>query len=107
MVRVVFSYLVVILIAMQSVMAIADTHNSHEKSHHSSEHYSIDSETSNSNHSEVDNHPDCHQSHCHHGSLVYIDLPTSLNLAMLDNQHVSPHLFDFSSLKIRSEPEVI
>ncbi|OUR62779.1 hypothetical protein A9Q74_03670 [Colwellia sp. 39_35_sub15_T18] len=87
--RIFVSYLVVVLIALQSVLSIPDTatthQSSHQASHQESDHHSAvelaslytqleSADNSHANHNEADDHPDCHQSHCHHGAIVFVEL---------------------------------
>ncbi len=85
--RIFVSYLVVVLIALQSIFSILDTAATHQSSHQESDHHSavelaslhaqLDSvDNSHANHNEADDHPDCHQSHCHHGNIVFVELKT-------------------------------
>ncbi len=89
----------VILIAMQSIMANIESHNSHDKSHHSREHHVLEvtDNTSTLSHVGVDSPTDCHKNHCHHGSLVYIDLPASQRFEKSADQQTSNRSRSFSS----------
>ncbi len=95
--RIFVSYLIVVLIALQSIFSILDTATTHQASHQESDHH-LAVELSNlstqfdgvadsdANHHETDEHPDCHQSHCHHGTMVFVALEKQ---AMLSKQNVS------------------
>ncbi|MCW8833667.1 MAG: hypothetical protein OQK09_13840 [Colwellia sp.] len=87
--KVFVSYMVVVLIALQSVFSILDTTTTHQYTHElvhqDSDHHTaselatlvthLDSEESNhSNQSKGEKHPDCHQSHCHHGPMLFVEL---------------------------------
>ena len=83
--RIFVSYLVVVLIALQSVLSIPDTATTHQSSHQDSDHHSAvelaslytqleSADNSHANHNEADDHPDCRQSHCHHGAIVFVEL---------------------------------
>jgi len=84
--RLFIAYMVVILIALQSVFSIPDTAATHQSSHQDSDHHSAaelaslytqpDSLDNSHEHNEADDHPDCHQSHCHHGVIVFVELKT-------------------------------
>jgi len=123
-VRIFFCYIVVILIALQSVNAIAAMNVSHQGSHqksplnslaHShqgdrqsnhqdSDHHSDDellafqaeSLNGENEHSDAD-HPDCHANHCHHSNLVYLDLLHALLLSAQVKNQQQPYHVIFSS----------
>ncbi len=97
--KILVSYIIVVLIALQSVFSIFDTTTthqySHEQLHQESDHHSAiglsdlliqpdDDENNHSNNGEK--HPDCHQSHCHHGSIVFVELDIKQSF---DKQDVS------------------
>ncbi len=114
--RIFFCYIVVILIALQSVNAIAVINVSHQDSHqksplkslaHShqdSDHHSLDelsafqteSLSGESEHSDAD-HPDCHANHCHHSNLVYLDLLHAMVLSAQVKNQQQPYHVIFSS----------
>jgi len=127
-VRTIFCYIVVILIALQSVNAIAAINASHQNSHqdshlkniaHShqdSDHHSeqefialqaqtVDGEPS---HSDAD-HPDCHSNHCHHSNLVYLDLSSAVQLLNSIEKQVITNTILFNSLPISpdSRPPIV
>lgn len=89
------SYIVVILIAMQSVLAIADTDTSHQATHQNihqaTDHHSLAElstlDLDDTQH--LDTHPECHQNHCHHSSMVYIELDSLLLLNTFNYQEVA------------------
>jgi len=123
-VRIFFCYIVVILIALQSVNAIAVINVSHQDSHQSSslknlahshpadsqnnhqdsDHHSDDellvlqteSLNGESEHSDAD-HPDCHANHCHHSNLVYLDLLHVVVLSAQFKNQQQPYHVVFSS----------
>ncbi len=130
--RIFFCYVVVILIALQSVNAIAainlshqDSHqltykNAHLKntahSHQDSDHHSeqellafqaqsLDGENT---HSDAD-HPDCHSNHCHHSNLIYIELSSLMNLSITIDKQVINKTVLFNSLPISpdSRPPIV
>lgn len=88
-------YLIILLIALQSINVIAANSISHQEHHqntYSSNHQDSDHHSEiellfiaekalndGASHSEAD-HPDCHANHCHHSNLVYLDLSTQLYL---------------------------
>lgn len=121
--RIFCCYIVIILIALQSVSAIAainvthqDSHqlthnNAHLKNtahtHQDSDHHSaqellafqaqsLDGE---STHSDAD-HPDCHSNHCHHSNLVYLDLSSSVSLLNTIEKQAISTAVAFHSLPI-------
>ncbi len=121
--RIFFCYVVIILIALQSVNAIAAINVSHQDSHqlthknahlnntaHShqdSEHHTeqellafqsqaLNGETP---HSDAD-HPDCHSNHCHHSNLVYLDLSSSVSLLNTIEKQAISTAVAFHSLPI-------
>jgi len=115
-VRIFFCSLVIILIALQSVNAIAVINVSHQDSHQNSQlkslthshqdsdHHSDDEllifQTQSLNgekeHSDVD-HPDCHANHCHHSNLVYLDLLHAMVLSAQVKNQQQPYHVIFSS----------
>jgi len=131
-VRIFFCYVVVILIALQSVNAIAAINDSHQDSHqlthknahlenitHShqdSEHHTeqellaFQSKALNGDtpHSDAD-HPDCHSNHCHHSNLIYLDLSSFMNLSITIDKQVINKAVLFNSLPISpdSRPPIV
>jgi hypothetical protein len=103
-VRIFFCSLVIILIALQSVNAIALINVSHQDSHQDSDHHSDDellifqtqSLNGENEHSDVD-HPDCHANHCHHSNLVYLDLLHAMVLSAQVKNQQQPYHVIFSS----------
>ncbi len=116
-VRIFCCYIVIILIALQSVSAIAAVNvdhqdnyqNSHQKNmahshqgdrqsnHQDSDHHSeqellalqLQSLDGENAHSDAD-HPDCHSNHCHHSNLIYLDLSSLVSLLnTIENQAIS------------------
>ncbi len=86
--RLLFCYLLILAIAVQSAVAIAeinalhheqsqDTHNNgtqhaiHDDSDHHSPAELREALANNANHSDSD-HPECHYNHCHHSNILYI-----------------------------------
>ncbi len=91
------SYIVVILIAMQSVLAIADTDTAHQTTHQNihqaTDHHSL-AELNVLNLDDMqhhDSHGECHQNHCHHSSMVYIELNSLLLFDSLNYQEIAGH----------------
>ncbi len=89
--RIFVSYMVVVLIALQSVFSILDTVTTHqysyELSHQVNDHHAHIElvslytqlgglDDSHIDHNESEDHPDCHQGHCHHGTTVFVELET-------------------------------
>jgi hypothetical protein len=109
--RLLFCYLIILAIALQSAVAIAEigvTHTNmnqsiHASSHQDSDHHSQDelaiTLTDNASHSDAD-HPDCHANHCHHSSLVYIDVAALLFFHRPLANHVIDKSFASSSFQI-------
>lgn len=125
--RIFFCYIVVILIALQSVTAIAAINTSHQDSHqnshllntahahqgsqqdkhqHSKHHseqellaFQANSLNGESGHSDVE-HLDCHSNHCHHSNLVYLDFSSSVSLLNTIENQVINKTFLFNSLPI-------
>ena len=124
--RIFYCSIVIILIALQSVSAIAaqnsihtdnhqdshqgsyqDTHlsthqnNQHQDSaHHSkAELLAFQAQALDGEpvHSDAD-HPDCHANHCHHSSFVYLDLSTQMHLSNTIDKQVSTKNTVFSSI---------
>jgi hypothetical protein len=85
------SYFIVVLIALQSVFAIADTSTAHQVNHQSihqaSDHHSKAELNELQTNEHNDTHPDCHQSHCHHGAIVYIEVGSLLLLETFNDKH--------------------
>lgn len=136
LVRIFCCYIVIILIALQSVNAIAaispshnDSHqNSHlsahqknlahsyQRKHQDSDHHSaaelLALQTQvldgESIHSEVD-HPDCHANHCHHSNLIYLDLLSQVHLSNTIDKQVINKTVLFNSLPISpdSRPPIV
>ena len=117
--RIFCCYIVIILIALQSINAIAainnhqDSHQStyeHEGMHQDSDHHSeaellvfqvqaLDGETT---HSDAD-HPDCHANHCHHSNFIYFDLNSQIHLSITIDKQVINKIVLFNSLVIRPD----
>jgi hypothetical protein len=115
-VRIFFCSLVIILIALQSVNAIAVINVSHQDSHQKSaleslayshqdsDHHNDDellafqteSLNGENDHSDAD-HPDCHANHCHHSNLVYLDLLHAMVLSAQVKNQLQPYHVIFSS----------
>ncbi len=78
------SYLIAVFVVFQSFVTIADVHDvsnewSHDVMHEQfsdqvqqlTTQQSVNADTASS---ELNNHPDCHQHHCHHSNIVYADV---------------------------------
>jgi len=88
----------IIMITLQPVLALADTASAHqdihmdmhsERDHHgeaelallsghmlASDNGTLANSTSIEDHADAE-HPDCHQSHCHHTAIVYLEINTA------------------------------
>lgn len=119
--RLFFCYVVVILIALQSMNTISAMNDSHEGTqessilksnthtyqgkHQDSDHHSDEellafesqSLDGKSAHSDAD-HPDCHSNHCHHGNLIYLDLFYQVRLIAITDIQVIGKTDLFKSL---------
>ena len=116
--RILVSYLVITLIALQSMFAVAyspalhqekqveshvDEHfENHEAKHHSAAELALLALTEvNVNFDDSHEHPSCeqnsHQNHCHHTSLVYIDLQQIVSLPAQVKNQIPPYHVVFSS----------
>ena len=125
-VRILCCYIVIILIALQSINTIASINITHQDSHQNShsdannhqdsDHHSeaellafqtqaIDGEPA---HSEAD-HPDCHSNHCHHSNLIYLDLSSQVHLSNTIDIQVINKTATFNSLPISpdSRPPIV
>jgi len=131
-VRIFFCYVVIILIALQSVNAIAAINISHQDSHQlthkksqlkntayshqDSDHHTeqellaFQSQALNGDntHSDAD-HPDCHSNHCHHSNLIYLDLSSFMILSITIDKQVINKKVLFNSLPISpdSRPPIV
>ncbi|MCP4321504.1 MAG: hypothetical protein GY787_06570 [Alteromonadales bacterium] len=126
-VRIFCCYIVIILIALQSVSAIAAVNASHQESHqftHKNAHLKTTNHSHLNNHQDSDHHseqellafqaqaldgenthsdadhPDCHSNHCHHSNLVYLDLSSSVALLNTTEKQVINTTTAFNSLPI-------
>ena len=133
-VRLFCCYFVVILIALQSINAIATStdHSSHQnvsqsvnsslhqqkitENHQDRDHHSeaellafktqsLDGEPI---HSDAD-HPECHANHCHHSNLIYLNLSSQLYLShTIDKQVINKAvLFNSLSISTDSRPPIV
>ena len=117
MLRIWVVYIIALLIALQSVLAIADVHKTHKESEqhlthlnseehllnqHSHSEFSsqslLESETNaeSSTSSEI-NHVECHHNHCHHSSVVFIIEHDENNLFALNVELFIHNNFQFKS----------
>ena len=111
-----FSYLLALMVVLQSIFAIADSHQIESEhtlinpqqvsSHQPHEAAQLTKQDSHSIHSSLleedsgNTHQECHHGHCHHGSVVFIVKEGSQVLSSLQNDKfaqgqlafLSPHL---------------
>lgn len=90
--------------------------SSHLERHQDSDHHSneellaFEEETLEGSpaHSDAD-HPDCHSNHCHHSSMIYLDLSSQVHLSNIDDYQVIDKTNSFSSLLLRpdSRPPIV
>jgi len=135
-VRIFCCYIVIILIALQSVSAIAAISASHQEPHqltHKNAHLTMTDHSHLNNHQDSDHHsaqellafqaqsldgenthsdadhPDCHSNHCHHSNLIYIELSSLMNLSMTIDKQVINKAVSFNSLPIcpDSRPPIV
>ena len=128
-VRMLCFYIVIILIALQSVSAIVAINDSHQNSHLSSHQQSNSNQSQSqdlhqSNHQDSDHHseaellafqaqaldgepvhsdadhPDCHSNHCHHNNLIYLDLSSQVYLSNTMDKQVINKTVIFNSLPV-------
>lgn len=134
--RIYFCYIIIILIALQSVSAIAAINTSHQDPHqltHKNAHsqntthslqgkhqdsdhhteqellaFQAQSLDGENTHSDAD-HPDCHSNHCHHSNLVYLDLSSSVPLLhTIEKQAINTAvLFNSLPLSPDSRPPIV
>jgi len=102
------SLVIALLVALQSVVAIAEVNNSHLSAHseqsvhssedHVSEHHA-NSEVLSQDH-DHDEHPDCHQNHCHHSNLIFIELSPLVLFCHHVHKQLSSKQITFASLAL-------
>ena len=115
--RLLFCYLLILAVAVQSAVAIAEISALHHEQdisqhqvngksngvHQDSDHHSqaelITALASDDNHSDAD-HPECHYNHCHHSSLVYLDVSPLLLFNQVMKYQVTTQNSPFSSFLI-------
>lgn len=67
------SYLLALMIALQSFVAVADIHPiTLDQDIHQNEHAVSEAEPVHHVDNGGDKHPDCHHGHCHHASVVFV-----------------------------------
>lgn len=111
-VRIFCFYIVIILIALQSVNAISAINDIHQDSDHHNEAELLAFQTQavdgQSTHSDAD-HPDCHSNHCHHSNLIYLDLSSQVYLSNTIDKQVINKTVLFNSLPVSpdSRPPIV